>query len=277
MVRRTRTSIRQLAEFPATELDPAEQQRWLNDLGRFPRGAGGFARFFQWLESCIAGGPTIAGSDGCPLDDLSGKLAMAPGQQNPKTLLADARIDMLGHSMGAIVINELLEAFPRLPYENVVYMGGAASIRDTQQAIAPVLRAAPGCTHFFNLSLHPMNEARKSSSAGFAISGSLLVWIDELFERPKTLLDRTIGQWRNVRMVKRVFQPELQSQMLFRVIDRDAGDPPRPDNPVDHGGFNDPGVPFWRPSFWGLDQAQFPPPESCRGGMRVTTLLADAR
>ena len=165
MVRRTRTSIRQVAEFPITELDPAERQRWLSDLGRFPRGAGGFARFFQWLESCIAGRPTIAGSDGCPLDELSGKLTMAPGQENPKTMLANARIDMLGHSMGAIVINELLETFPRLPYENVVYMAGAASIRDTHRAIAPVLQAAPGCTHFFNLSLHPMNEARESSSA----------------------------------------------------------------------------------------------------------------
>ena len=158
---------------------------------------------------------------------------------------------MIGHSMGAIVVNELLESFPHLPYQNVVYMGGAASIRDTQRAIKPVLLAAPGCTHFFNLSLHPMNEAREFQSAGFAVSGSLLVWVDEMFERPKTLLDRTIGHWRNVRMVKRVFPPELQSQMLFRVFDRDAGDPPRRDNPLDHGGFNNPGVRFWRSSFWG--------------------------
>lgn len=276
MGRRTRTSIHQVDEFPISALDPGERARWLADLRDFPRGTGGFARYFHWLESCIAGGPTIAGSAGCPLDALPGKLSMAPGEADPKALLADARIDMLGHSMGAIVINELLEAFPRLPYENIVFMGGAASIRDTVRALAPVLRTAPGCSHFFNLSLHPMNEAREESSAGFAVSGSMLVWVDELFERPKTLLDRTIGQWRNVRMVKGVLPQDLQSLMLFKVFDRDAGNPPDPSNPLYHGGFNDPGVPFWWPSFWGLDQAHFPPAQGCRGGWRGASMLADA-
>jgi hypothetical protein len=60
MVRRTRTSIRQVAEFPGPDLAPDAQKA----LNRFPLCAGGFARYFHWLESCIAGGPTIAGSDG---------------------------------------------------------------------------------------------------------------------------------------------------------------------------------------------------------------------
>jgi hypothetical protein len=58
--------------------------------------------------------------------------------------------------------------------------------------------------------------------------------------------------------------------MLFKVLDRDAG------NPLDHGGFNDPGVPFWRPSFWGLDQAHFPPARGCQAGWRGAGLSADA-
>jgi hypothetical protein len=268
MGRRTRTSIHQVNEFPLTEVGPQERARWMRDLQDFPRGTGGFARYFQWLESCVAGRPTIDGSAKCPLDELPDKLAVAPGEANPKDLLAAARIDMIGHSMGTIVVNELLEAFPHLPYENIVFMGGATTIRDSVDALAPVLRMAPGCTHFFNLSLHPMNEARESSSDGFAVSGSMLVWVDEMFEHPKTLPDRTIGQWRNVRMVKRALPIDLQRLMLFRVFNRDAGNPPDPGNPLYHGAFNDAGVSFWRPSFWGLDEASFPPTQGCRGGLR---------
>ena len=88
MVRRTRTSIRQVAEFPGTELDPEEREEaWQ----RFPRGTGGFARFFHWLESCIAGGPTIAGSAGCPLDELPGTLAMAPGSEGSQGTASPTR------------------------------------------------------------------------------------------------------------------------------------------------------------------------------------------
>lgn len=268
MGRRTRTSIHQASEFPPTELDPGQRARWMRDLQRFPRGTGGFARYFHWLESCIAGQPTIGASAECPLDDLPEKLAMSPGEAHPKELLADARIDMIGHSMGTIVVNELLEAFPRLPYENIVFMGGAATIRDSVDALAPVLRLGGGCTRFFNLSLHPMNEARESSSGGFAVSGSMLVWIDEMFERPKTLPDRTIGQWRNVRMVKPALPRDLQRLMLFKVFDRHAGDPPEASNPLSHGAFNDEGVRFWRPQFWGLDQAKFAPTQGCKGRLR---------
>lgn len=274
MGRRTRTSIHQVGEYPLTDLDPDERARWMRDLEDFPRGTGGFARYFQWLESCVAGRPTIDGSAECPLDDLPEKLAMAPGEADPRELLADARIDMIGHSMGTIVVNGLLEAFPRLPYENIVFMGGAATIDDSVDALAPVLRMAPGCTRFFNLSLHPMNEARESSSGGLAVSGSMLVWVDEMFERPKTLPDRTIGQWRNVRMVKPALPRDLQRLMLFKVFDRHAGDPPDSSNPLYHGAFNDEGVPFWRPPFWGLDQANFAPTQGCGGGLRAA--LADA-
>jgi hypothetical protein len=49
-----------VAEFPGPDLAPDAQKA----LNRFPLCAGGFARYFHWLESCIAGGPTIAGSDG---------------------------------------------------------------------------------------------------------------------------------------------------------------------------------------------------------------------
>jgi hypothetical protein len=215
MVRRTRTSVRSAAEFPdefaeaaedgsgrtrneaiAAEIDcPLRAGGHLDERGKlegnfamlrgcYPRGSGGFARVFQWLESCMTGQTVAEGADDCPLTDL---------EEEDLATLRDARIVMIGHSMGTIVINELLQLFPNLPYESLVYMAGAASVRDTARAVTPVLVNNRGCTKFYGLMLHPMNEARESTFYSLLPSGSLLVYVDEFLEVPKTVPDRTVG------------------------------------------------------------------------------------
>ena len=289
MVRRTRTSIHAVTEFPdegadavaggttkSCVADPptsaADTAVILRDC--FPRGAGGFSRAFQWLAACYADAVRHAGArppnplstapDGCPLGPLS------PEQRDA---LQNLRITMIGHSMGTIVLNELVGLYPKLPYEALVYMAGAASIRDTQTAIVPVLRDNRGCTKFFGLMLHPMNEARESSGHGLILSGSLLSLVDEFLEKPKTLGDRTIGQWRNLKMALHYFPPDVQRWMLLRVFDRaqavsaegkaegnmgyDGWVYP---NPTTHGEFNDQDVPFWRETFWRPVAIHFDPP-----------------
>ena len=61
--------------------------------------------------------------------------------------------------MGAIVVNQLVQAFPDLNYESIVYLSGAATVRDTKAALEPVLRQHGGRTTFYNLMLHPAAEA----------------------------------------------------------------------------------------------------------------------
>lgn len=285
MVRRTRTSVRSATEFPdefATETndseasDGARQPEDVNSveiaeacdpplqgdaakLRRcYPRGSGGFARVFQWLESCMKEQEIAKGADACPplLSD------------DDRETLRNARIVMIGHSMGAIVVNELLQLFPDLPYESLVYMGGAASIRDTSRAVTRVLVDNRGCTKFYGLMLHPMNEARESTGFGLLPSGSLLVYVDEFLEVPKTVPDRTVGQWRNLRATRHVFFPEEARQwMLFNVFDRAEvmvpldSRPPYP-NPTRHGAFNDAGVPFWLEAVWKPQNLKFPEPRA---------------
>lgn len=274
MVRRTRTSVRSATEFP-DEFEPASGPA--HDLAIdcaddanlsrsnfklqhcYPRGAGGFSRFFQWLESCITGMPVAAGADGCPLE-LSAQ---------ERKILQQARITMIGHSMGTIVINELVELYPDLPYESLVYMAAAASTRDTARAVVPILRRNQGCTKLYGLMLHPLNEARESTFYGLLLSGSLLVYVDELLENPKTLPDRTFGQWHNVRMTEQMFPEDVQRWMLFRVFDREAEtyrDPKdgklyRRPNPTTHGMFNDADMPFWQETFWRPQDIVFAPPD----------------
>src|SRR2546422_3164972 len=42
----------------------------------------------------------------------------------------DLDITVVGHSMGAIVMNELIRRFPHLPFNHIIYMAAATSIRD---------------------------------------------------------------------------------------------------------------------------------------------------
>ena len=272
MVRRTRTSIRAVGEFPIGAAGNGDRRSncelTLEPMTAlmlqtcYPQGSGGFARFLQWFQSCTTGEPIEAGADACPLPQETLKEA--------QETLRRAQLVMIGHSMGSIVVNELVQLFPKLPYRAIVYMGGAASVLNTRQAISPILRQNKGCTNFYNLMLHPMNEERESTANGFLLSGSLLVYVDEIFENPRTLGDRTVGQWVNLRAAGHLFPRDIRKWTLFRVFDRDAGQFTDTDGstyrgniPTAHGEFNDKGMQFWRSSFWDGGVSRFVQPDSC--------------
>jgi hypothetical protein len=63
----------------------------------------------------------------------------------------------------------------------------------------PVLRRPP-CPdlRFYDLTLHQDWDAREIEVEGAAPMGSLLEWIDDIFETPLTPIDRTLGKWENV-------------------------------------------------------------------------------
>lgn len=215
----------------------------------FPKGIGAFSRFFSMLKTCMGKEKPAASLWIC------NKYRASPGARDR---LREIKLTVIGHSMGGIVLNELLTSYPDLPYEDIVYMGAAASIRSTSRAIVPLLSKAKGdpcCSgpRFFNLMLHPLNEARERSLRGFAPTGSLLAWIDEMYNDPVDMEDRTVGQWKNVRAAKHIFPLKAQERMLFRVFNRQGKDcsPNGPPHPTMHSQFNDTESKFWRPAFWG--------------------------
>ncbi len=184
------------------------------------------------------------------------------------------RITLIGHSMGAIVINELLARFDDLPYENIVVMASAASLRETKRVLDRYFdryfkeaKAGPACsepgetycspdgriTRFFSLMLHPLNDARERQMLGSVPSGSLLLWVDEMYETPKTPEDKTFGFWPTAKSARKMFGAAAQNRMLYRVFNRRAAEPGEPGNPIKHADFNDDDMCFWRPSFWGVD------------------------
>ena len=94
-----------------------------------PARGGGYAQFLALLNACARDAPADA-TPPCPPEvdaDARQKLKLAP-------------LTLVGHSMGAIVINELVQAFPDLNYRDIVFLAGAATIGHTKASLEPVLR-----------------------------------------------------------------------------------------------------------------------------------------
>lgn len=115
------------------------------------------------------------------------------------------QVTLIGHSMGTIVANSVVAKYPCLPYRDVVFMGAAISIQEFNDGIGNrmLLSECDDKTHFkdfsfYNLSLHPEAEALGKEYLGVVPSGSLLEWIDDIFESPVDLGGRTLGKWSNV-------------------------------------------------------------------------------
>src|SRR5205807_7605742 len=97
------------------------------------------------------------------------------------------QITLVGHSMGAIVLNELVRRSTTegVHYDNIVYMAAACSVRDFQRSVVPYMQRHT-TTNFYNLCLHPVNEVRERHAADLVPRGSLLVWIDDMYSNPYT-------------------------------------------------------------------------------------------
>jgi len=167
-------------------------------------------------------------------------------------------ITLVGHSMGTIVMNEIIRSFS-LNFENIVYMAGAASVRDYQDTIFPYLKTHPQ-TQVYHLVLHPLAEIRDRWGDKYfwidpPMRGSLLVWIDQFLSRPETSLDKTVGRYSNLMRAIHTTpgltgnaqsSDDFRSQIHIKVFG--VGEKMKDLAPQRHGAFND--FDFWEEGFW---------------------------
>ena len=106
MVRRARTTVHQTSEFDSGCTHAKGEEL----------GSGGFSQVFNGLRKWL--------------------------QSNDKD--HELRIVLIGHSMGTIVLDELIRTYGNMDFDDIVYMGAAASIRDFNRTVVPYLRAHPG-------------------------------------------------------------------------------------------------------------------------------------
>lgn len=167
-------------------------------------------------------------------------------------------LTLVGHSMGAIVINNILnryqKEFSHTNYlDSIVYMGAAASIAETLAVIPPIMRENERQIDFYNLTLNRVAEVAETHYLGFAPSGSLLVSIDKYHDSPEHHLLRTLGSEVNV-------QSSLETIVhAFKGLDGDrvvlkAFDKNQKILPFRHGDFGD--LSFWKKETWQIDSPE---------------------
>ena len=160
--------------------------------------------------------------------------------------LGDVPIDLIGHSMGAIVANNILARHPALNFDNVVFMDAAARIKDIENGVVPWMRRPDRAgARFYNLSLDPYREISENEFYDFVPRGSLLHWIDNIFGEVNTFKDRTAGGWWNiVRTAEDVFPESVRRRVYLTRFPIGASDK----GPQEHGDFDS--YCFWRPDYW---------------------------
>jgi hypothetical protein len=177
----------------------------------------------------------------------------APGREGPKIRW---EITLIGHSMGGIVVNEILRRFGDIHFANVVYMGSAASVNDYESSVFPYLakQATAGrVTNVYHLLLHPKAEIRWNQpphglkALGNLVTprGSLLVWEDEFLTQPSSAMDRTVGRWTNLVMALHNTPVELRKFIKVKVFNAGTDE-----DPVYHGDFDELRFCYWKPEFW---------------------------
>lgn len=144
-------------------------------------------------------------------------------------------ITLVGHSMGSIVINRILREFPEIELTRIIYLGAAASVQDFRDNIIPYL-SPPTLkgAHFYSFSLAVKDENREQNYFGLAPRGSLLVYIENMFEPGVSGEQFRVGWWINAREIL-VGKKEVCSRMTFLKFPGDE----ESDYPKKHGEFND--------------------------------------
>lgn len=165
-------------------------------------------------------------------------------------------VTLIGHSMGTIVLSDLLRHFNDdrndLVYSDIVFMAAACTLRDFEDAVIPYLERHDN-THFYNLTLHPVAEENENVAFDLVPRGSLLVWIDDFASNPATRTDLTLGKWNNAKNAWPFIPVKLRHQVTLKAFGiEDAATNRGADFtlPQKHGEFNDVATGFWRKDYW---------------------------
>ena len=182
-------------------------------------------------------------------------------------------ITLVGHSMGTIVLNQMVREFGlrtegssdgqsatagvALPFNRIVYMAGATTVRDYQDSLFPYLRENRNA-RVYHLMLHPKAEVRERFDPGIPYMdlpprGSLLVWVDDFLSTPETPLDRTVGRYENLISAVHNTPDELRGRVHIKAFG--AGRDVRA--PQKHGDFTS-HLKFWKPECWWSPGTDYP-------------------
>jgi hypothetical protein len=166
-------------------------------------------------------------------------------------------ITLIGHSAGTIIMNDMLRYYGEMPFQNIVYMSGASTIRDYENVIFPYLRQKNfpsthgkpnGPVKVYHLMLHEAAESGERNFGDFPPRGSLLVWIDNFLSNPLKKQDLTMGRF--VNLMGALHHTPDGLRKYIHVHKFAAGESTR--SPQKHGRLGH--LKFWDPQCWQSNQ-----------------------
>ena len=158
----------------------------------------------------------------------------------------DIKVDIISHSMGAMIANEVILTSPDLPYRDLVFMAPACSVRKFAEIVSPLIRRRLPEVHAHELTLHPKLEAVQSDLWGYSPVGSVLEWLEGFLTPPNTYLDRFLGKWDNVLRTLHIFGDDVRPNIHIKAF---PYDPKNRKKPYRHVHFNDEDIGFWKEEF----------------------------
>lgn len=206
-----------------------------------------FAYFLKRFQTdfiprvCPGQAPRLSAKQSADVVGLNTRLDEYPLEDCHDTI----RLTLVGHSMGAIIVNQALREVPQLDVANVVYMASASTVRDYRDTVLPYMQRHEK-TQMFHLVLHPRAEVQEVVAYELAPRGSLLVWIDNYFSNPIAPIDRTAGRFYNIAQELRFTDDRLRERMHLKVFR--VGQRTRCWNPQEHSDFGN--FPYWDKRFW---------------------------
>jgi hypothetical protein len=177
--------------------------------------------------------------------ELASKTAASDFFDRFQKHFGDVKINIVGHSMGTIVANNIVAKYGDLKFENIIHMAAACRIKDLEYVVAPYLEKNV-TTNYYALTLNAYRDISENAYFDVVPRGSLLMWIDQTLGNTNSFQDRTAGFWFNlVRGASTAFSnPSIRSRVhltQFGIEDEDKG-------PQKHGDFGD--YEFWNKDFW---------------------------
>lgn len=167
-------------------------------------------------------------------------------------------VDIMGHSMGTIVINNIIAKYPEINFRSIVFMASASRLKAIKHTVSTYMERNRD-SHFYNLSLNAYRDLNESNYYDLVPRGSLLVWIDHIFAETNSLYDRTAGFWYNIlSKADSVFSPQVRSRVHLTQFGAN-------DHCMQsHGAFAVEGRRFWEKSFWKGEVNGKPASQDCR-------------
>ena len=150
----------------------------------------------------------------------------------------DVDLILVAHSMGALVADRLLVDLPTLEFDQIVYLAAADTIDDFRGYVVPYLENHRTTT-FWSFVLPRALEAAEINGLDLYERGSLLVWIDNLFERARDPGGLVFGRERN--LMEFLDFKELASTVWERATFVRVGEK-GPHTPRKHSDFTEPGA-----------------------------------